>query len=583
MYPTFEKYNIAFAAHQKLLTDPELQKGVVSKSSLGTPLAISGGFALTYTIKAGAKKYAVRCFHRESKALERRYQAIERRLAQLHAPCFLHFEFQPKGIRIDGGTYPIVKMAWASGVTLGEFLEDNHRVPGALASLPASLLALSNFLEKSCIAHGDVQTGNVMVSGASCAVQLIDYDGMFVDEIRDLQNSEAGHVNFQHPERRPKNPFGPTMDRFSLIALSLALKALNEDVTLWGRSKSEMDAIVFRASDYADPLSSAVFSELMRKPSLAAHAQNFAAVCMSPLELTPSVEDFFAGRNIPATAKKIGATPSLPGHQSGYISVYDVLSAADYEKCLQRVGDKVEVIGRVVEISTRKPGTGAPYVFVNFGRWRGKIFKIAIWQEGIQALSDVPDDSWKGRWISVIGLMQAPYHNEEKKYTHLAVYVTANGQMTVISEAEAKFRLTPPAAKVVSPRLSEIEAVNQVKWKVTRLPPNPIPAARPASPAASAAPLGTKPSTNKQVLDNLRKAQKAPPPPPAAPSPAMPTPQPPRVPQPPQARPAPTVLQPVKPKLPPEPPRPSSLQRQSSYQRPKEKSMLGRIFDWLWK
>src|ERR1035437_6955164 len=91
-YPSFEQYNNALQAHQKLLSDPELQRGTVSKTGLGIPLAISGGFALTYTIKTGSNKYAVRCFHRESKALERRYQAIARRLAQLRSPYFLDFE-----------------------------------------------------------------------------------------------------------------------------------------------------------------------------------------------------------------------------------------------------------------------------------------------------------------------------------------------------------------------------------------------------------------------------------------------------------------------------------------------------------
>ena len=205
-YPTFEQYNDAFQAHQRLLVDPELQRGVVAKTGMGTPLALSGGFALTYTITAGPKKYAVRCFHRESKALERRYQAITRRLAQLRSPYFLDFEFQP-GISVGGNSYPIVKMAWAQGVTLGEFLENDHGKKGASSNLPGSLLALSKFLETERVAHGDIQTGNMMVSGMSGAIQLIDYDGMFVEEIRDVGSAELGQPNFQHPQRRLKNPF----------------------------------------------------------------------------------------------------------------------------------------------------------------------------------------------------------------------------------------------------------------------------------------------------------------------------------------------------------------------------------------
>jgi hypothetical protein len=50
-YPTLEQYNNAFQAHQRLLADPELQRGAVVKTGMGTPLAMCGGFALTYTVK----------------------------------------------------------------------------------------------------------------------------------------------------------------------------------------------------------------------------------------------------------------------------------------------------------------------------------------------------------------------------------------------------------------------------------------------------------------------------------------------------------------------------------------------------
>lgn len=134
-YPSLEQYNNAFNSHSIWLNDPELKAGSVATTGMGLPLAISGGFALTYTVTAGSRKYAVRCFHRESKALERRYTAISQRLSALRSPYFLDFKFQSKGIRIDGGEYPIVKMAWAKGETLGEFLEDNHGSPQALGAL----------------------------------------------------------------------------------------------------------------------------------------------------------------------------------------------------------------------------------------------------------------------------------------------------------------------------------------------------------------------------------------------------------------------------------------------------------------
>lgn len=529
-YPSFEQYNNALQAHQRLLTDPELQRGSVAKTGLGIPLAISGGFALTYTISSGSKKYAVRCFHRESKALERRYQAIAKRLAALKSQYFLDFEFQAKGINVDGGSYPIVKMAWAQGVTLGEYLEDNRGRKGALSGLPDSLLALSLFLEREKLAHGDLSTGNIMVAGKAGAVQLIDYDGMFVEDIKDLGSSELGNINFQHPDRAAKNPFGPTMDRFSLIALSLALKALDEYPALWDKTNSDMDAVVFRANDFIDPASSPVFSELMRRSTLATHAQNFAAICKAPFEKAPSLEDFLAGRNIPATAIRITSTPEAPKARAGYMGVYDVLDAGDYQLCLKRVGDKVEVIGRIAEVKQDKARNGKPYIFINFGPWQGMIFKVSIWSEGLGAISKKPDASWVGKWVSVVGLMEPPYVSKKYRYSHLSINVTANGQMAVITAEEAKFRLAGKAAKVSAGSSANKETLAKLKGQTA-----------PSSGQSSGAP-----SSNKDILKNIRQAQTGS-----------------------QSRPT----QPARPQ--------PSRQVYSPQQKPPEKGIIGKFIDWL--
>lgn len=55
-------------------------------------------------------------------------------------------------------------MAWASGTTLGEFLEQNYRNPSNLQNLRVSLRSLAKYLESQGMAHGDIQPGNVMVA-----------------------------------------------------------------------------------------------------------------------------------------------------------------------------------------------------------------------------------------------------------------------------------------------------------------------------------------------------------------------------------------------------------------------------------
>jgi hypothetical protein len=445
-YPSLEQYNQAFSAHSTLLVDPELRAGTLAKSGLGLPHAISGGFAYTYTISGTRGKFAVRCFHRESKGLEKRYAAISKKLTSLRSPYFLNFEFQQKGIRVDGAAYPIVKMAWASGTTLGEFLEDNLRNASALGKLADSITQLAEYLKKEGIAHGDLQSGNLMVGRDGSSVQLIDYDGLFVDEIRDLGSAELGHINFQHPQRKSINPFDATLDRFSLIALSLSIRAIQADPTLWSKTNSEADAILFRYNDFLDPARSSAFALVAKNPSLATFAKNFAAVCKSPMAKTPDLLDFLAGRNIPPAniiidQPKPVTGAGVPYVRPGYVGAYQVLSATDFAACLRAVGDKVEVIGRIVEVKQDKTRGGKPYIFINFGPWQGRIFKVTIWSDGLAHVKAKPDASWVGKWVSVVGLMEPPYESKKYRYSHLSITAGPAGTLIPITEQEAQWRL----------------------------------------------------------------------------------------------------------------------------------------------
>lgn len=554
-YPSLEQYNQAFQLHSRLLADPELKAGTVATTGLGLPLAISGGFALTYTLSSGTKKFAVRCFHRESKALERRYVAISKRIAALNSPYFLDFQFQPQGIKVDGVGYPIVKMAWAKGETLGEFLEANRSNASALSKLSDSICFLAAFLEKEQIAHGDLQTGNLMVSAGGAVVQLIDYDGMYVDDIKDIGSSELGHVNFQHPQRKSTNPYNPRIDRFSLISLTVALKALRIDPTLWNKTNSEVDAILFRANDFVDPGSSQVFALLSANSAMAADIKNFASVCKSAMDKAPSLADFLIGRQIPVLAVALTgqARPNAP--KAGYIGAYDVLSAMDYQSCLRHVGDKVEVIGRIVDVKPNRARNGKPYIFINFGDWRGRIFKVSIWSEGLAAIKTPPDASWIGKWLSVLGLMEPPYSNPKYNYSHLSIGVTTAGQITLIAESDAKWRLAGPTTNAPSyATSSNQDALDRIKGRAATAATT-----SPTQPAAGAT-VSSSSAANRAAIDRIRAS----------------------------TRPAPSQAQPPAGRTTNSPPRPlpprSSNQGSNSMQRkppPREKGVVEKIFNWF--
>jgi hypothetical protein len=64
-YPQITDYQDAVQDPRNTFTDPELRVGRVAVSPLGLPMPMSGGFALTYKVQSGSKKFAVRCFYHE--------------------------------------------------------------------------------------------------------------------------------------------------------------------------------------------------------------------------------------------------------------------------------------------------------------------------------------------------------------------------------------------------------------------------------------------------------------------------------------------------------------------------------------
>lgn len=446
-YPSLLQYLEALQNPKLCLIDPQLKNANIQTTGLGLPLALCGGFALTFPLTINGKKYALRCFHKRSDFLDVRYKAIHNKLTSLQSGYFVGFDFQPKGIRIDGQLFPIVKMEWASGQTLGEFLESNWNRKLALKNLILSLGSLAAFFEGKHIAHGDIQPGNLMVDNNGLKIQLIDYDGMFVEEIRSHGSAEKGQRNFQHPER--KTQFDSSLDRFSFISLSLALRLLTEHPKLWKTTSSDPETVVFNSSDFLDPQNSDTFKFMLSQPNFALNAKHFMAICLAPFNKIPTLADFLTGRNIPKVTSSI-SIQAVPA-QKRYLSTYTVVAADKFQECLSLVGEKVELIGRIVEVKNAITRNGKPYLFINFGPWKSEIVKLAIWSEAIGLISPIPDENWVGSFVSVVGLMEPPYHSERFKYTHLSISITQNSQIKRITPEDARFRLGGASSQKTKP------------------------------------------------------------------------------------------------------------------------------------
>lgn len=258
-WPNEQEYNEAIQNPQTCFEDIDLRTGKVEINQLGLPKPRSGNFATVYKVDSGTKKWAVRCFRRQTQDQQERYSAINAYLQQVSLAYTVGFTYLIRGVRIRGQWYPIVKMEWADGVPLNTWIERNLNNRDALTSFLKSFISMLATLQRASIAHGDLQHGNILVSNSSPV--LVDYDGMYVPALSGKTSSEVGQANYQNP-RRSARDFGPYLDNFSGWVIAVSLFALAVDPKLWHNFKGGDDCLLFRKPDFEYPERSALLKAL---------------------------------------------------------------------------------------------------------------------------------------------------------------------------------------------------------------------------------------------------------------------------------------------------------------------------------
>jgi hypothetical protein len=441
-YPSFGEYADALQLNLgAVLSDPVLIGGTLCTRGPGLPAVFGGTYALTFVVATSSGKYAVRCFHKELDSLPLRYGAIERHLGQINSPYFVDCRYQPQGITTESGTYPVVRMDWVEGPTLAAYVADHRHDAGALLDLRFALRRLAMHLRAKGVAHGDIQPSNVIVQGDG-NLRLIDYDGLFVPELAPLCGAELGQRNFQHPRRQSRH-FDANLDVFSFAVIDFALRAISVRPDLWELTGSGDDAFLLRAADYADPAHSAIFALLGREPGFEQRTRDLASVCVAPFESIPPLEDFVAGRGIPPVPVALSGDPTAH-ERPPYLPANFVVDAADFAQCCRHVGERVELVGRVVSVA-RGPATmeGPTCLRVEFGEPSCDMVCLTFWPDSLSRFETVPDDTWVGQWVSAVGLVE-PVAGDRGGAPHqkdVSITIGEQGQLQRLSEAEASYRL----------------------------------------------------------------------------------------------------------------------------------------------
>jgi hypothetical protein len=265
-WPSIDEFEDAMLDTGLNFASPDLKNGELITDALGEPVSWAGSFAVAYKIVNGQKQWAVRIFIGEVSDQKRRYERIQRHLAKYGFPFIPEFVYLDEGLRVGGSKYPIVKMEWVEGQTLGEWVEDNYRKRDALLHLAEKWKQMIIDLYQTGAAHADIHHDNVIVT-KSGELQLIDFDGTFVPEMAGEPPAELGHPNWNHPGRYVKKRFGGFLDQFPGFVGLLSILAVAENPRLFQKYYSG-ENLIFNKEDYKNLKDSKLYQELLaiRKP-----------------------------------------------------------------------------------------------------------------------------------------------------------------------------------------------------------------------------------------------------------------------------------------------------------------------------
>ena len=297
-WPSAPEFTEAIQTPRLCFSNSELAEGEVelhlSGGFTGRPTVRSGSFACVYKVTTEGRQFAVRCFTREVKDQQERYNFLDEYLRSVRPEAFVGFEYIEKGMLVKGAWYPVVKMDWVTGSPLNKYVGRTLDDSDSLGRLTARWRGTNGTLRGLRIAHNDLQHGNVMVQDDG-NIRLVDYDGIFLPRFQGDSSPEFGHRNFQHPLRTIQD-YDAQIDNFPSLVIYLSLRALISEPDLWEEFNDDENLLLTK-NDYFDPGNSQCFMRLKgsRDPVVADLATSLEEFCALPLEHVPDLESILQG------------------------------------------------------------------------------------------------------------------------------------------------------------------------------------------------------------------------------------------------------------------------------------------------
>ena len=247
-----------------LIKDKFIKRGTFARLKNGDLQACVGGFSIVFPVEVDGSKWAFRCWHHTLDNDQARIKLLSAELKKSNLAYFIDFEYQDKGIVVNGAVYPTTRMKWINGRDIKNYICYNRNNRHKLFELASNFFAMTQDLHRLSIAHGDLQHENIIVNPYG-KIFLIDYDSMYVPALSYMnsKNSTNGKEGYQHPARENCVYSNPTLDYFSEVVILTSILAIAYNPGLIDKyDMDDSDTMLFKKADFRSFVSSKIYSDL---------------------------------------------------------------------------------------------------------------------------------------------------------------------------------------------------------------------------------------------------------------------------------------------------------------------------------
>ena len=324
------------------------------------PIHYAGAFAVAFPLldaTTGECRFAVRFWiQRVPGDTLQRYRCLEIFLDELPRlrRHFAGFRYFAEGIGIlmsnQMETYPMLRMEWVEGLSPRQLVEGALQLPdparrrARLTQGARAWQEMLQALQSVGASHGDLWNDNIrfVEEGAGMRCVLLDYDSIFVPGLVHPPKITGSVSGYRNPNDRSVTAGAGSDieletvestaadDYFSGFAMLLSLEALAWCPELWDRfggKESGENEFLFRESDFVNPDSSALFTELT-SPAASASSTEGARVKQMAEMLRDICRKKLKSQQLAPLAKMIPTAAAPTGAAAGAVSAGSSASAS---------------------------------------------------------------------------------------------------------------------------------------------------------------------------------------------------------------------------------------------------------------